>query len=168
MKSVEASVDKKTVLEVLVGQKQITKTVLSSLLALQDEFGYIADDAIEAVANFCNSSINDVWSVASYYTNFRFSPLGANLLEVCWGPTCHLMGAQSILRKLHSVLGINGEGETSDNSISLRYNTCLGACANAPVVAVNHHLSGRNTPEKVAQLAASLMADATNTKTNST
>ena len=68
--------------------------MLSSLLAIQDDLHYIPDEAIEETAILCNATINDVWSVASFYTNFRFSPPGLTTVDVCWGPTCHLMGAQ--------------------------------------------------------------------------
>ena len=64
-------------------QKQPTKTVLSSLLAIEDAISYIPDEAVEETAVFCNVSINDVWSVASFYTNFRFTPPGEKMLDVC-------------------------------------------------------------------------------------
>ena len=68
--------------------------MLSSLLAAQDELGYLPDEAIEEVATFTESTINEVWGVASFYTNFRFTPPGEHVVEVCWGPTCHLEGGR--------------------------------------------------------------------------
>ena len=59
-----------------------TKTVLSSLLAAQDELGYLPDAAIEEVAVQNETTTNEVWGVASFYTNFRFSPPGKHLIEV--------------------------------------------------------------------------------------
>ena len=140
----------------LSAQQQPTVTVLSSLLAVQDALHYIPDEAVEEVATFSNTSINEVWSVASYYTNFRFTPPGNVTLDVCWGPTCHLLGAQKILRAVQDEIGLHEEGTTEDGAVTLRYSTCLGACANAPVVAVDHHLKGYSTPESAANLAASL------------
>ena len=60
--------------QVLSSQRQPTITVLSSLLAVQDSLHYIPDEAIRETATFCSSTINEVWSVASFYTNFRFTP----------------------------------------------------------------------------------------------
>ena len=54
-----------------------TRTVLSSLLAAHDELGYLPDEAIEEVAVLSNTTINEVWGVASFYTNFRFTRPGA-------------------------------------------------------------------------------------------
>ena len=58
----------------LANQTARTVTMLSSLLAIEDEIGYIPQEAIEEVATFTNSTVNDVWGVASFYTNFRFTP----------------------------------------------------------------------------------------------
>jgi len=137
-------------------QQQPTVTVLSSLLAVQDLLHYIPDEAVEEVAAFSKTSINEVWSVASFYTNFRFTPPGNVTLDVCWGPSCHLMGAQNVLKAVQDELGLNEEATTEDGTVTLRYSTCLGACANAPVVAVDHHMRGRVTPVSAAQIAASL------------
>ena len=111
-------------------------TVLSSLIAVQDAIHYLPDEAIKETATFCGSSINDVWSVASFYTNFRFTPPGEKTLDVCWGPSCHLVGAQQILDAVQGVLEIKEEGESPDRKVTLKYNTCLGACAQGPVIAI--------------------------------
>jgi NADH:ubiquinone oxidoreductase subunit E len=141
---------------VLRGQKQHTVTVLSSLLAVQDELHYLPDEAIEETAAFIGSTINEVWSVASFYTNFRFTPPGEHTLEVCWGPSCHILGAQEILKSVQEELGIDREGETEDGKVTLQYGTCLGACAQAPVIAVDHLHKGRVTAKDVAKIAREL------------
>jgi NADH-quinone oxidoreductase subunit E len=140
----------------LRGQKQRTVTVLSSLLAVQDDLHYIPPEAVEETAIFCNSTVNEVWSVASFYTNFRFTPPAHYVLDVCWGPTCHLLGAQKILKAVQDKVGLDKEGDTPDRKVTLRYNTCLGACAQAPCIAVNHHVTGRVTPESAADIAGKL------------
>lgn len=144
--------------QALKQQPQPTVTVLSSLLAVQDSVHYLPPEAIDETASFCGTTVNEVWSVASFYTNFRFTPPAAHTLEVCWGPTCHLAGAQELLAIVQEELGIDGEGETDDQSATLVYNTCLGACAQAPVVSLDHHLKGRVTPVSVRELARSLRA----------
>jgi NADH-quinone oxidoreductase subunit E len=132
--------------------------VLSSLLTAQDELGYLPDEAVDEVAAFTDASINEVWGVATFYTNFRFTPPAANTVEVCWGPTCHLVGAPAILRGLLEHLGLSGEGDTEDGRVSLKFNTCLGACSHAPVISVNHRLHGRmsagDARSRVADLSA--------------
>ncbi|MCH8826328.1 MAG: NAD(P)H-dependent oxidoreductase subunit E [Chloroflexi bacterium] len=133
--------------EAIRAQTKTNVNVLSSLLAVLDELGYIPDEAVEEVADSQHVTINEVWGVASFYTNFRFKPPGANSVEICWGPTCHLMGAQHIIRAVLDDLGLEDEGDTEDNRVSIRFNTCLGACSQAPVIMVNHKLVGRASVE---------------------
>ncbi len=137
-------------------------TVLSSLLAVQDELHYVPDEAIEETAIFCDSTINDVWSVASFYTNFRFSPPGQTTVDVCWGPTCHLMGAQKLIAAVQDELGVETEETSEDGKITLRYSTCLGACAQAPVIARDHVLKGRANPESARSFISDLRQELSN------
>lgn len=151
--------DRERLLNAISNQRRPTVTVLSSLLAAQDELGYIPDEAIEEVAALNQTTINEVWGVASFYTNFRFTPPGEHTVEVCWGPTCHLKGAPGILQSLMEQLGLEDEGETEDGSISFKFNTCLGACSVAPVMSVDHHLIGRATPDLAAERVGRISND---------
>lgn len=128
--------------DALVNKNAKTVTVLSSLLAVEDEMGYIPPRAIELVALHTKSSVNDVWGVASFYTNFRFTPPGEHVVEICWGPTCHLLGARDILKSTLESLGLAEEGDTPDKKVSLKYSTCLGACSQGPVVHVDGKMIG--------------------------
>lgn len=150
------------VVRAVTEQPQPTVTVLSSLLAIEDELGWIPQEAIEEVASRQGVTSNDVWAVASFYPNFRFSPPGHHMVEVCWGPTCHLMGAQRLLEQVHDALGLDGEGDTADGEVTLRYNTCLGACSQAPVVSADHHLRGRADANAVDAMLAGLRASGGN------
>jgi NADH:ubiquinone oxidoreductase subunit E len=73
-------------------------------------------------------------------------------LDVCWGPSCHISGSQKLIGQAHTRLDVEGEGETKDGKVTLRYSTCLGACAQSPVFAVNHKMHGKMTENKVDQL----------------
>jgi NADH:ubiquinone oxidoreductase subunit E len=142
----------------LASQKQATVTPLSSLLAVQDELGYIPEEAIQEVASFTHSTINDVWGVASFYTNFRFTPPSPHQVELCWGPSCHVQGAMETIGAVLETLGLEGEGDTADGKVSVRFNTCLGACSQGPVISVDHNLLGKLSPER-AQEAVRFSAD---------
>ena len=133
------------------GQAQPTVTVLSSLLAVEAELGYIPKEALEEVAEFTHSTVNDVWAVASFYPNFRFDPPAEHKVEVCWGASCHLVGAMGVFKSVLEAAGMEDEGDTADGRLTVKLNTCLGACAHAPVMAVDHHLFGRVTPQSAAQ-----------------
>jgi len=135
------------IISAIQNQPQPTVTTLSSLLAIEDELGYIPKEAVEEVARHNNSTVNDVWAVASFYPNFRFIPPCAHSVEICWGPTCHLLGAMYVIDAVQQELELDSEGDTLDGQVTLRYNTCLGACAQGPVMSVDHHLFGRVSSE---------------------
>ena len=138
-------------------QTQATVTILSSLLAVEDELHYIPREAVERVAEFTGATVNDVWAVASFYPNFRFQPPAARQVEVCWGASCHLMGAMAVVESLLEAAGLDEEGELPDGSLSVRLNTCLGACSQAPVMSIDHHLEGRVSPESAALRVTNLL-----------
>lgn len=123
-------------------------TVLSCLLEVQENLRYVPEEAIVEVAKHTGHSINDVWGVASFYTNFRFAPPPNHIVEVCWGPTCHLLGAMDVLVAIQDKLGLTGEGDVSDGSIGLKYNTCLGACSQGPVISIDERIAGGVNVEK--------------------
>ena len=141
--------------EVINAQPQKTVTVLSSLLAIEDAFGYIPADGIEEVAILNKSTANDVWAVASFYTNFRFEPLVEHVVEVCWGPSCHILGSQGLIQEVHKILNLETEGDTPGGEVTLKYITCLGACSQAPVVMVDHALVGNATKDQIKQIVPS-------------
>ena len=136
----------------LTNQEQNTVTILSSLLAVQDDMGYVPNEAIDAVAELTGSTINDVWGVASFYTNLRFNPPGDSILELCWGPSCHVQGAMQVIKEAFNRLGLESEGDTSDGKLTVLLNTCLGACSQGPAGSIDHHLVGRLTPSRVVEI----------------
>ena len=138
--------------KILSSSTDTTVTVLSSLLLVQDEIGYIPNEAVEEIGSFLKTSINEVWGVATFYTNFRFTPPCANVLEVCWGPTCHLKGAPDLISGVLKQLNLEEQGDSQDKGISVRYNTCLGACQQAPVISVNHALRGNVKASEISNI----------------
>ena len=141
----------------LISQKPTTITLLSSLLAVEDDLGYIPEGAVEEVAHFTNTTINDVWGVASFYTNFHFTSPGLHKLELCWGGPCHILGAMKVIQAIMDEVGLSNEGDSPDGKVSVRFNTCLGACSNGPVMSIDHKLMGRLSPERARELVNSLM-----------
>lgn len=142
-------------------QSQPTVTILSSLLAVEDELHYIPREAVERVAEFIGATVNDVWAVASFYPNFRFEPPATRQVEVCWGASCHLMGAMAVVKSVLEAAGLDDEGERDDHRLSVRFNTCLGACSQAPVMSIDHHLAGRATPDHAGFLVSELLKHGT-------
>ena len=106
------------------------------------------ENQVEEVARLTDSTVNDVWGVASFYTNFRFTPPAEHTVEVCWGPSCHVQGAPAVLKAILNHLKLTTEGEAAERGITFKYNTCLGACPQAPVMSIDHKLVGRVKAEE--------------------
>lgn len=128
----------------------------SIIVALQKEMqsaGYISRTAVERIAKQFNVSPTQVYSVASFYQQFTFTPQGKHVIAVCMGTACFIAGAEKILAMLKQELGI-GEGEvTADGKFSITKNTrCLGKCAAAPVVMIDDKLYENATAEQIKEL----------------
>ena len=90
------------------------------LQRVQQEFGYLREDAMREIARFVGVPESRVYAVATFYAQFRFTPIGRNHVMVCRGTSCHVRGARWILREIEKQLGIK-EGETTpDGSIRWR------------------------------------------------
>lgn len=126
-----------------------TVTVLSCLIAIQESFGYLVEGAIPAVAQRTGASVNDAYSVATFYTHFRFQPPGEHQIELCWGPSCQIFRSDALMKQAEEFAGIKFNGTTPDKKYTLRGLECAGACALAPVGKLDGTLVGRLTPEKL-------------------
>jgi NADH-quinone oxidoreductase subunit E/NADP-reducing hydrogenase subunit HndA len=69
-----------------------------------------------------------------------------------------------VIKAVLDCLGLDGEGNTPDDSVTVRFNTCLGACAQGPVISVDHQLVGRLSPEKARQRVGSFRSSQANGK----
>ena len=150
--SVLKNINNEQILNILKNQDYTTVTILSSLLSVQDEIGYLPKNAINVIADFMNVTTNDVWGVASYYLNFRFDPPGEHTIEICWGPSCHVRGASELQSVVLKKLKLKNQGDTSDGKYTLKFNTCLGACPQAPMISIDHKLSGKMNSSKLLKM----------------
>ena len=145
--------------EAVAHQPTRTVTVLSSLLAAQDGIGYLPTEAIDEIAQRTGASLNEVWGVASFYPNFRFTPPARHKVELCWGPTCHVLGAQPILQGLLRHLGLENEGDTADGAVTLKLNTCLGVCPHGPAMSFDDEVAGHVSLERAVRQVALLRVE---------
>src|SRR4030042_3567098 len=117
---------------------QIKRNALIPLLqAFQDEFGYISETAIERIGAHLSLPTSKVYGLATFYNQFAVSPQGKYHSVLCNGSSCHLGGSAELLAELTKLLGIT-EGETTrDRLFSIEVQSCIGACGQSPILAVN-------------------------------
>ena len=124
-------------------------TVLSALIDIQEQLHYLPPESIPAVAELTGVSVNDVYTVATFYTHFRFSPPGEHVIEACWGPSCHLRGASEVMAAAEKAVGATFDSDTPDGKFTLRKLSCAGACGHGPVVVLDHKMRGNAGPADV-------------------
>ena len=121
------------------------------LQRVQQEVGYLPEEAMLAISRHTGVPESSVYAVATFYAQFRFTPIGRNHVMVCRGTACHVRGALRILRAIEEQLGIK-EGETTDDlEYTLETVACIGACGLSPCIMTNRKVAAKMTPKKVAK-----------------
>jgi NADH:ubiquinone oxidoreductase subunit E len=93
-----------------------------------------------------------VFSAATFYKAFSLAPRGKRIVKVCTGTACHIRGAPLLVCEFTRLLGIKPGQTTQDLGFTLETVNCLGACAMAPLVAVNEDYHGELRIDQVKDL----------------
>ena len=129
------------------------KSALISILQdVQKKYGYLPKEAISMLAEELKISENEIYGVATFYSQFRFNKPGKYQLKACQGTACHVRGGKRIMGEIERELKIT-HGETTENGLfSLERVACMGCCALAPVIVENDKVYGTCTPAKVREV----------------
>jgi NADH-quinone oxidoreductase subunit E len=134
--------------------------LISVLQKAQEIYGYLPTDVMYEIAARTGVSPAKVMGVATFYTQFRLTPVGKNLILLCKGTACHVNGADAVEAALVDELGIADGGTTSDGLFSLKSVACLGCCSLSPVMMINEETFGSLTPEKAREIIRRIKAEA--------
>jgi NADH-quinone oxidoreductase subunit E len=138
--------------KLLVAFRGEKSELIPILQRVQQDFGYLSDDAMRGIAHFLKVPEGVVYGVATFYAQFKFVPVGRNIIKVCRGTACYVKGSPRIVEEIEKLLGIKDGGTTPDLEYTLETIACFGSCALAPVVVLNDKVYGRMTPDKAKQL----------------
>lgn len=111
--------------------------VMSALMIVQDEQGYLNDEMMNAVAEYLNMPAIAVYEVATFYSMYEHQPIGRHLVNVCTNISCKLRGSDALVALLEDKLAIKLGETTADGRFTLRKVECLAACVNAPMMQVD-------------------------------
>jgi len=129
-------------------------SLIPILQEVQERFGYLPEEAMEAVANFLRLSGSTVYGVSTFYAQFKLTPTGRRTVKVCRGTACHVRGGARILREVERRLGIKPGETTADREYTLETIACFGSCALAPVMVIDKNVYGRMTTAKAGHILA--------------
>ena len=128
--------------------------VIPLLQKTQEIYGYLPQDAMRRIAGVTSRSPAEIYGVATFYAQFRFTPMGKHVMKVCHGTACHVQGADSLDTVVESRLGVAPGNTTADGNFTVERVACLGCCSLAPVVMIDGEVYGRLTGDKLGKIVA--------------
>ena len=151
-----STVDLKLIEPVLDEYAGIKGSLITILQHTQDIYGYLPKEAIIKISEATGIAEREIMGVGTFYTQFRFQPVGKYLIMLCQGTACHVNSSELILQTIKDELGID-DGETTDDGLfSLKCVACLGCCSLSPVMMINDNTYGSLTPDKTKKILKEL------------
>ena len=125
----------------------------------QEIFGYLPQEVQNHVAHKLDIPSSRVYGVVSFYSFFTMTKKGQYRVNVCMGTPCFVRGADKILAKFETALGVKTGTTSEDGMYSLDALRCVGACGLAPVVIVNGKVYGRIAEKDVDDVIKNFLAE---------
>ncbi len=141
-------------LEVIDRLKDQRGALMPILQEAQDIYGYLPEEVQQIIAKGLKIPFEEVYGVATFYSQFALNPKGKYKVSVCLGTACYVKGSGEVYARLAKELGIEGGECTADMNFSLEACRCVGACGLAPVIMINDDVYGRLTPDEVPKILA--------------
>lgn len=123
--------------------------IMPILQEAQDVYGYLPIEVQTIIAEKLEVPLEEIFGVATFYSQFSLTPKGKYNISVCLGTACYVKGAAALVDKITEKLGIRPEECTKDGRFSLTACRCIGACGLAPVLTINDDVYGRLTPDEI-------------------
>ena len=134
---------------VIAKYKGVPGATMPVMQEAQGIYGYLPIEVQKIIADGMGISLEEVYGIASFYSQFKLNPNGEVAIAVCLGTACYVKGSGDIIARIEEKLGIKS-GETSpDGKFSLEATRCIGACGLAPVLTINDEVYGRLKKEDV-------------------
>ena len=145
-------------LAIIAKHRDTPGALMPVLQEAQELYGYLPEEVQKIIAKGLDISYEEVFGVATFYSQFALNPKGDVAIAVCLGTACYVKGSGDILDKFKELLGIDVDGCTSDGKFSLEATRCIGACGLAPVFTINEDVYGRVTADDVPGILAKYQA----------
>jgi NADH-quinone oxidoreductase subunit E len=125
---------------------------IDALKIVQHHRGWVSDEAVSDIATELKMSPGEVDGIATFYTRIYRKPVGRNIILVCDGTSCLVMGYSDIYTYISGKLNLKF-GETSeDGRFTLLPVSCLGDCDHAPAMMINDDHYNNLAPGKIDEI----------------
>ena len=125
----------------------------------QGIYGYLPIEVLEMISREMDIPLEEIYGVATFYSQFSLNPKGQYKISVCLGTACYVKGAGAVFERLSEKLGIQSGECTADGKFSLEACRCIGACGLAPVMTINDEVYGRLVADDVDTILAKYRDD---------
>ncbi|MBR5308281.1 MAG: NAD(P)H-dependent oxidoreductase subunit E [Clostridia bacterium] len=136
-------------LAVIEKYKGVAGFMMPILQEAQGIYGYLPIEVQKIIADNTGVSLEEIYGIVSFYSQFALNPKGEVAIAVCLGTACYVKGAQDLVDRISLRLGIKDGDTTPDGKWSLTATRCIGACGLAPVLTVNDEVYGRLKKEDI-------------------
>ncbi|MEQ1487400.1 MAG: formate dehydrogenase subunit gamma [Methylotenera sp.] len=136
----------------IAAHKNMPGALMPLLHAIQDDIGWISEEAYLPISKALALSVAEVHGVVTFYHHFHRHPVGKHVLQVCRAESCQAMGSEKLEAHIKQTLGIDYHETTKDGAVTLLPVYCLGNCACSPAVMMDDEVYGRVDAAKVAEL----------------
>lgn len=141
---------------VIADHAHLEGPLLPILHGIQDEFGYVPQDALPVIAEALNLSRAEVHGVATFYHDYRSAPAGRHVLKLCQAEACQSMGSDRVAAQIKAALGVRFGETAGDGSVTLEAVYCLGLCACAPSAMLDGEVIGRVDTGAIDEIVAAV------------
>jgi NADH-quinone oxidoreductase subunit E len=133
---------------------------LPLLHLIQEDVGFISNEAIEWVAAKLELQPINVYEVVTFYPMFRQKPIGRRHVKVCRTLSCALMGGYKTCAAFEQEFNTHRGEVSPDGEVTVEFVECLASCGTAPVVMIDDDLHEKVDAAKAKQLSDQIKADA--------
>ena len=137
----------------------VSSNLITILQKAQNIYGYLPKDVMYHIADNVGITPADVVGVATFYSQFRLTPIGKYLIMSCQGTACHVNGSERVLDAITSYLGIKSGETTDDGLFTVEEVACLGCCSLAPVIMINGEAYGNLTPDSAVEVIKNIQKE---------
>lgn len=139
-------------IDIIARYPEKRSAVMPLLWLVQEEHGYISNEAVAEVADLIDETTAHVEMITSFYEMYHRHPVGKRIVRVCTNISCALRGADEIASHLKQKLGVDWKETTPDGEFTLEECECIAACCGAPAILLGNQLVENMTIAKADEI----------------
>lgn len=143
-----------TIQDIITSYKDKPGGIIEAYHAVQREYNYLPEEAVEFAARVFGISAAQAFGVATFYSYLSVAKRGQYIIRMCESAPCHIAGADILIKSFEDALGIKVGETTADGKFTLELTECVGQCQGTPVITINSIPYVDMNPEQVPAVLA--------------